>query len=81
MSTNPSMTRFRLFCLLADAAKPMTIEAMVKKFGPQLNANDSRMILVNNQNHIIARPVGRGQFSYELKEPHQYRGAWKMGQM
>ena len=75
--TNPSMTRFRLFCMLADVGKSMTIDAMVKKFGPAVSSADANQIVKNNQNHLIARPVGRGQFTYELKTPHQYRGAWR----
>lgn len=77
MRTNPSMTRLRFFCLLADVGKPMTINAMVEQFRPAVSFADANQIVKNNLNHVIARPVGRGQFSYELKHAEQYKGAWK----
>lgn len=78
MITNPSMTRFRFFCLLADNGnKHLTIDAMIRKFGPALNYADAKQIVTNNQNHLLAYPIGRGQFEYELKNPHQYRHAWR----
>lgn len=81
MSDNPGLTRFRFFCMLADAGKPMTINAMVKDFSPVVSYTDAKQIISNNLNHFIGRPIGKGQLSYELKHPHQYRGAWKTGQI